>query len=111
MTARVTTIGLAGLIATPALALECSFADDSIFRGMVISEGEGVITTRRGEERSLDCIGNNQADSIISCVYHFPDGDAAYIYTLLPDRTMMIFTAYMEGETAPALLHNADCKD
>ena len=103
-------------MAIPAAGFECSFGKDSfgyesIFRAMSVSGSTGSITTNRGKQRNLDCIGENSPNSMVSCVYHFPDGEGAYIYALSPDRAHLIFAAYALGETAPATWNETICTD
>ncbi len=113
---KASAVALLCSIAGPAVGLECSFGKDSfgydsIFRSMTVSGDEGIISTRRGKERALDCIGADKTGSMLSCVFHFPDGKGAYIYALSPDRTFLIFTAYVENASAPATLHEAKCSE
>ena len=81
----------------PAIGMERTFGKDSfgydtIFRIMNVAGDEGTISARRGKERQLDCIGANSPGAMLSCVFHFPDGAGAYIYTLSPNRTFLVFT-------------------
>ena len=109
-------LALLCLMAAPAVGMECtfgkdSFGYDSIFRSLSVTGAEGTIATRRGEERELQCIGANEPKGMLSCVFHFPDGEGAYIYTLSPDRTFLVFTAYASNATAPATMHETSCTD
>ncbi len=116
MVKTVAATALLCMMAVPAVGMECtfgkdSFGYDSIFRAMTVSGDEGTITTHRGKVRELDCIGANQAGAMLSCVFHFPEGEGAYIYTLSPDQTFLVFTAYMANATAPATFHEASCSE
>ncbi len=104
------------MMAVPATGMECTFGKDSfgyesIFRAMTVTGDEGTITTHRGKVRTLDCIGSDKAGAMLSCVFHFPDGGGAYIYTLSPDQAFLVFTAYVADATAPATFHEASCSE
>ena len=112
----ISAIALLCTTAVPAVGLECTFGKDSfghesIFRAMSVSGDAGMVTTNRGKQRDLDCIGAEGPDGVVSCVFHFPDGEGAYIYALSPDRSALIFTAYAPGETAPSTWNEAICTE